>query len=73
MSQECFFAINPLTKDDTIKVDVRQRVVILRGEMSSWLAKRAVGTPGERRTTLRSAKLAGEGSGCRDQIRRSTT
>ncbi|MBM7784701.1 BON domain-containing protein [Tenggerimyces flavus] len=34
---------NPHTKDDTIKVDVKQRVVILGGEVSSWLAKRAAG------------------------------
>lgn len=42
---------NPHTKDDTIKVDVKQRVVILGGDVSSWLAKRAAGddawdTPG---------------------------
>lgn len=34
---------NPHTQDDTIKVDVKQRVVILGGEVSSWLAKRAAG------------------------------
>lgn len=34
---------NPHTKDDSIKVDVKQRVVILGGEVSSWLAKRAAG------------------------------
>lgn len=42
---------NTYTKDDDIKVDVKQRVVILGGEVSSWLAKRAAGddawdTPG---------------------------
>ncbi|MBM7786523.1 BON domain-containing protein [Tenggerimyces flavus] len=42
---------NPHTKDDTIKVDVKQRVVVLGGDVSSWLAKRAAGddawdTPG---------------------------
>jgi osmotically-inducible protein OsmY len=42
---------NPHTKDDDIRVDVKQRVVILGGEVSSWLAKRAAGddawdTPG---------------------------
>jgi hypothetical protein len=42
---------NPYTKDDTIKVDVKQRVVVLGGDVSSWLAKRAAGddawdTPG---------------------------
>jgi osmotically-inducible protein OsmY len=42
---------NPHTRDDTIKVDVKQRVVILGGDVSSWLAKRAAGddawdTPG---------------------------
>jgi BON domain-containing protein len=42
---------NPLTKNDDIKVDVKQAVVILGGEVSSWLAKRAAGddawdTPG---------------------------
>ncbi|WP_158088847.1 BON domain-containing protein [Thermoactinospora rubra] len=42
---------NPHTKDADIRVDVKQRVVILGGEVSSWLAKRAAGddawdTPG---------------------------
>ncbi|MCZ7528599.1 MAG: BON domain-containing protein [Acidimicrobiia bacterium] len=42
---------NPYTKDHEIKVDVKQGVVILGGEVSSWLAKRAAGddawdTPG---------------------------
>ena len=42
---------NPHTKDDDIKVDVKQGVVVLGGEVSSWLAKRAAGddawdTPG---------------------------
>lgn len=42
---------NPHTKDDDIKVDVKQKVVVLGGEVSSWLAKRAAGddawdTPG---------------------------
>jgi hypothetical protein len=42
---------NPQTRDDDIRVDVKQRVVILGGEVSSWLAKRAAGddawdTPG---------------------------
>jgi hypothetical protein len=42
---------NPHTKNDDIKVDVKQAVVILGGEVSSWLAKRAAGddawdTPG---------------------------
>jgi hypothetical protein len=34
---------DPHTKDADIKVDVKQRVVILGGEVSSWLAKRAAG------------------------------
>lgn len=34
---------NPHPKDETIKVDVKQKVVILGGEVSSWLAKRAAG------------------------------
>jgi osmotically-inducible protein OsmY len=34
---------DPHTKDETIKVDVKQKVVILGGEVSSWLAKRAAG------------------------------
>jgi len=43
--------VNEHTKDDDIKVDVEQGVVILGGEVSSWLAKRAAGddawdTPG---------------------------
>lgn len=42
---------NPFTKDDEIRVDVKQGVVILGGEVSSWVAKRAAGddawdTPG---------------------------
>jgi osmotically-inducible protein OsmY len=34
---------DPHTKDEDIKVDVKQKVVILGGEVSSWLAKRAAG------------------------------
>lgn len=30
---------NPQTKDEDIKVDVEQGVVILRGKVSSWLTK----------------------------------
>ncbi|MEQ7127677.1 BON domain-containing protein [Actinopolymorpha sp. B11F2] len=42
---------NAQTKDDDIRVDVKQQVVILGGEVSSWLVKRAAGddawdTPG---------------------------
>jgi len=42
---------NPHTTDSDIKVDVKQRVVILGGEVPSWVAKRAAGddawdTPG---------------------------
>jgi hypothetical protein len=42
---------NAHTADDDIKVDVKQKVVILGGEVSSWLAQRAAGddawdTPG---------------------------
>ncbi len=42
---------NPLTKDHDLKIDVKQRVVILGGMVSSPLAKRAAGddawdTPG---------------------------
>ena len=42
---------NPFTRDDDIKVDVKQGVVILGGEVSNWRAKRAAGddswdTPG---------------------------
>lgn len=42
---------NPHTKNDDIKVDVKQAVVILGGEVSTWVAKRAAGddawdTPG---------------------------
>jgi osmotically-inducible protein OsmY len=42
---------NPRTADDDIRVDVKQHVVILGGEVSSWLTKRAAGddawdTPG---------------------------
>lgn len=42
---------NRHTKDAEIKVDVKQRVVILGGEVSSWVAKRSAGddawdTPG---------------------------
>ncbi|GGK91913.1 hypothetical protein Ppa06_69530 [Planomonospora parontospora subsp. parontospora] len=34
---------NPHTKDSDIKVDVKQHVVILGGEVPSWVAKRAAG------------------------------
>lgn len=34
---------NPYTKDCDLKVDVKQRVVILGGEVPSWIAKRAAG------------------------------
>ncbi|WP_188186892.1 BON domain-containing protein [Nonomuraea sp. SYSU D8015] len=34
---------NPHTKDSELKVDVKQRVVILGGEVPSWIAKRAAG------------------------------
>lgn len=34
---------NPHTKDDDIKVDVKEKVVILSGRVSSTLAKRAAG------------------------------
>lgn len=42
---------NPLTRDHDLKVDVKQGVVVLGGEVASWLAKRAAGddawdTPG---------------------------
>ena len=42
---------NPHTADETIRVDVKRSVVILTGEVSSVLAKRAAGddawdTPG---------------------------
>ena len=42
---------NEKTKDNEIKVDVKQGVVVLGGTVSSWLAKRAAGddawdTPG---------------------------
>lgn len=42
---------NPYTKDDYLRVDVKQGVVILGGMVSSWVAKRAAGddawdTPG---------------------------
>jgi osmotically-inducible protein OsmY len=42
---------NTYTKHDDIKVDVKQGVVVLGGEVSSWLVKRAAGddawdTPG---------------------------
>jgi osmotically-inducible protein OsmY len=42
---------NQHTREENIRVDVKQRVVILGGEVSSWLAKRAAGddawdTPG---------------------------
>lgn len=42
---------NSHTEDEEIEVDVKQRVVILGGEVSSWLAKRSAGddawdTPG---------------------------
>jgi hypothetical protein len=42
---------NTYTKDDDIRVDVKQRVVVLGGEVSSWVAKRTAGddawdTPG---------------------------
>lgn len=43
--------VNEHTKDEELKVDVKQGVVILGGEVSGWLAKRAAGddawdTPG---------------------------
>jgi len=43
--------VNPLTRDDDLKVDVKQGVVVLGGEVSSWVGKRAAGddawdTPG---------------------------
>lgn len=34
---------NPHAKDDDTRVDVKQRVVVLGGEVSSWLSKRAAG------------------------------
>ncbi|MGP3921125.1 BON domain-containing protein [Nonomuraea sp. 10N515B] len=34
---------NPHTKGFDLKVDVKQRVVVLGGLVSSWLAKRAAG------------------------------
>jgi osmotically-inducible protein OsmY len=42
---------NPQTEDSDIRVDVKQGVVILGGEVPSWVAKRAAGddawdTPG---------------------------
>ena len=42
---------NPHTKDSDIRVDVKQHVVILGGEVPSWVAKRSAGddawdTPG---------------------------
>lgn len=42
---------NANTKDEDIRVDVKQKVVILGGRVSSWLAKRSAGddawdTPG---------------------------
>lgn len=42
---------NGRTKDEDIRVDVKQHVVVLGGDVSSWLAKRAAGddawdTPG---------------------------
>ena len=42
---------NPHTKDADIKVDVKQRVVVLGGDVPSWVAKRSAGddawdTPG---------------------------
>ena len=42
---------NPQTMDSTIKVDVKQGVVVLGGEVPTWVAKRAAGddawdTPG---------------------------
>jgi osmotically-inducible protein OsmY len=42
---------NPHTKGSDIKVDVKQRVVILGGDVPSWVAKRSAGddawdTPG---------------------------
>lgn len=42
---------NPKTSDEDLRVDVKQKVVILGGQVSSWLAKRAAGddawdTPG---------------------------
>ena len=43
--------VNPATKDDEIRVDVKRNVVILTGDVASSLAKRAAGddawdTPG---------------------------
>jgi len=43
--------VNPFTKDDDLTVDVTKKVVILTGDVSSTLAKRAAGddawdTPG---------------------------
>ena len=43
--------VNPFTKDDDLTVDVKKKVVILTGDVSSTLAKRAAGddawdTPG---------------------------
>lgn len=42
---------NPHTKDSELRVDVKQGVVVLGGEVPSWVAKRAAGddawdTPG---------------------------
>lgn len=42
---------NPCTRGDVLKVDVKQGVVVLGGEVSSWIVKRAAGddawdTPG---------------------------
>jgi osmotically-inducible protein OsmY len=34
---------NPKTKDDEIRVDVKQGVVVLGGTVSSWVSKRAAG------------------------------
>ena|SRR2546421_5171674 len=34
---------DPYTKDEDIRVDVKQKVIILGGEVSGWLAKRAAG------------------------------
>jgi osmotically-inducible protein OsmY len=34
---------DPHTRGETIKVDVKQKVVILGGQVGTWLAKRAAG------------------------------
>lgn len=35
--------VNPHTKDHDLRVDVKQGVVVLGGQVPSWLAKRAAG------------------------------